>query len=52
MDETSGAEEEGLERTVFVNAAAYPSGKRARKGDMRTKFGGYGFQPIVVDLKD
>ncbi|KAL1694369.1 Metallo-dependent phosphatase-like protein [Schizophyllum commune] len=60
------------ERTVFVNAAAWPMGKMAWRevkgegetdadGDVnmgnaprkaKTPFGGPGFQPVVVDLKD
>ncbi|KAI5892653.1 Metallo-dependent phosphatase [Schizophyllum commune H4-8] len=60
------------ERTVFVNAAAWPMGKLAWRevkgegetdddGDVnmgnapkktKTPFGGPGFQPVVVDLKD
>ena len=42
-----------LERTVFVNAANYPSGPR-RKGPDGTSYGiGQGsFQPVIVDLLD
>ncbi|TRM64704.1 Metallo-dependent phosphatase-like protein [Schizophyllum amplum] len=45
------------ERTVFVNAAAWPMGRlsqRIAKSGMRATapFGGPGFQPVVVDLKD
>ncbi|TFK64997.1 Metallo-dependent phosphatase [Pluteus cervinus] len=43
---------EGVERTVFVNAANYPAGKRANKAGRAIRFGEYGFQPVVVDLKD
>ena len=42
-----------LDHTVFVNAANWPSGKRLRRDSWgRAKFGGAGFQPVVVDLKD
>ncbi|KAL1744456.1 Metallo-dependent phosphatase-like protein [Schizophyllum fasciatum] len=47
------------ERTVFVNAAAWPMGRLAQRevkaqegGKTKTPFGGPGFQPVVVDLKD
>ena len=41
------------EETIFVNAAAAPGGSRA-KGDDGTMvdFGGKGFQPILVDMRD
>jgi hypothetical protein len=49
----SGSEDVGpVERTVFVNAANYPSGKMAWRGTHRVPFAGPGFQPVVVDLKD
>jgi len=39
--------------TVFVNAANWPSGKRARDEDgSRILFGGSNFQPVIVDLLD
>ncbi|KAG6907199.1 hypothetical protein DXG01_009979 [Tephrocybe rancida] len=38
--------------TVFVNAATYPTGKRAWRRGHRIPFGGPGFQPVVVDLQD
>jgi len=39
-----------LEHTVFVNAANWPSGQRVRLNTQG--FGGAGFQPVVVDLKE
>lgn len=36
-------------RTVFVNASNLPSPSYGRK---RVPFGGPGFQPVIVDLKD
>jgi hypothetical protein len=49
-----GGEEIELEKTVFVNASNWPMGPLAsRYGDrMRSMFGGPGFQPVVVDLKE
>jgi hypothetical protein len=45
--------EPSLDHTVFVNAANWPSGKRVRRNSQgRAKFGGAGFQPVVVDLKE
>jgi len=41
-----------VERTVFVNAANYPTGKLAWRGTHRTPFAGPGIQPVVVDLRD
>jgi hypothetical protein len=42
-----------LDHTVFVNAANWPSGKTVRRDSKgRAKFGGAGFQPVVVDLKE
>ena len=41
-----------LAHTVFVNAANWPSGERIRREMGIVKFGGPGFQPVVVDLKD
>ncbi|KAF9558986.1 Metallo-dependent phosphatase [Agrocybe pediades] len=47
------------EHTVFVNGSAWPAGRRAARGGRgqnvfsgRAVFGGPGFQPVVVDLKD
>ncbi|KAF9034475.1 hypothetical protein BDZ89DRAFT_1130688 [Hymenopellis radicata] len=42
---------EGGDRTVFVNGANWPMGDRARLHRSH-QFGGPGFRPIVVDLKD
>jgi hypothetical protein len=41
-----------IERTVFVNAANYPTGKMAWRGTHKVPFAGPGVQPVVVDLKD
>ena len=41
-----------VERTVFVNAANWPMGSRARRNGVQSAFGGPGFQPVVVDLKE
>lgn len=50
---SSCSSDEPAERTVFVNAANWPSGPRAHsRGDGKVPFGGPGFQPIVVDLKE
>lgn len=51
--EESSPGEAALEKTVFINAASWPMGRNAfrRDGD-RPPFGGPGFQPVVVDLKD
>ncbi|KAK0195534.1 Metallo-dependent phosphatase-like protein [Armillaria mellea] len=43
---------EGGDRTVFVNAANWPMGRHAWGPNGRSPFGGPGFRPIVVDLKD
>jgi hypothetical protein len=52
-DQTQGEEEEHLDTTVFVNAANYPMGALAvRDGIRLSMFGGPGFQPVVVDLKE
>lgn len=41
------------ETTVFVNGANFPAGRLALRGGVRSKsFGGPGFQPVVVDLKE
>ncbi|KAL6307091.1 Metallo-dependent phosphatase-like protein [Sparassis latifolia] len=42
------------ERTVFVNAANWPMGSRARPapGESRIQFGERPFQPVIVDLLD
>ncbi|KAA1466626.1 Metallo-dependent phosphatase [Dentipellis sp. KUC8613] len=41
------------ECTVFVNAANWPAGRRRRGRDgLAVPFGGYGFQPVIVDLLD
>jgi hypothetical protein len=37
---------------VFVNAANYPTGKKAYRPGVRPQFGGPGFQAVVVDLMD
>ncbi|PFH46953.1 hypothetical protein AMATHDRAFT_68646 [Amanita thiersii Skay4041] len=39
-------------KTVFVNAANMPSGPNAIRNDRMVTFGGPGYQPVVVDLKD
>ncbi|KAG5649956.1 hypothetical protein H0H81_001321 [Sphagnurus paluster] len=55
MAERGGGEpQEGGTRdeTVFVNAACSPSGPSAWCGAQRVPFGGPGFQPIVIDLRD
>ncbi|KAJ8521804.1 hypothetical protein ONZ45_g1540 [Pleurotus djamor] len=40
-------------RTVFANAANWPSGPRmTREGGFRVPFAGPGFQPVIVDLRD
>ncbi|KAJ7098249.1 Metallo-dependent phosphatase-like protein [Mycena epipterygia] len=41
---------EGVEETLFVNAANWPSGPNARRTGTRVKMGGQGFQPVIVDL--
>lgn len=41
-----------IERTVFVNAANSPSGKRVNLNGAHVPIGGYGFQAVVVDMKD
>lgn len=41
-----------LEKTVFVNAANWPMGPRARRDGIKLIFGGPGFQAVVVDLKE
>ena len=41
-----------VERTVFVNAANYPSGRMGWRATHRVPFGGPGVQAVVVDLKD
>lgn len=41
-----------LEKTVFVNAANWPMGQRARRDGMKLMFGGPGFQAVVVDMKE
>jgi hypothetical protein len=38
--------------TVFVNAANWPAGPRARDHGVSTPFGGGDFVPVVVDLLD
>jgi hypothetical protein len=40
------------EKTVFVNAANWPMGPRARRDGMKLIFGGPGFQAVVVDMKE
>ncbi|KAF8153389.1 Metallo-dependent phosphatase-like protein [Crassisporium funariophilum] len=52
---TSNQEREtelSLERTVFVNAANWPSGSQIFRDGVKSDFGGPGFQAIVVDLKE
>ncbi|KAG7449563.1 Metallo-dependent phosphatase [Guyanagaster necrorhizus] len=51
---SSGSTEtpDGGDRTVFVNAANWPMGRHSWGPKGRTPFGGPGFRPIVVDLKD
>ncbi|KAF8159018.1 Metallo-dependent phosphatase-like protein [Pholiota molesta] len=44
--------ETALDTTVFVNAANYPTGKKAYRPGVRPLFGGPGFQAVVVDLMD
>ena len=39
-------------RSTFVNAAAWPMGPAAYYEGTKVGFGGYGFQPVVVDLKN
>ncbi|KAL0955416.1 hypothetical protein HGRIS_001663 [Hohenbuehelia grisea] len=41
-----------LGRTVIVNAANWPTGPRAWRDGANVPFGGIGFQPVIVDLKD
>ena len=48
-----------VSRTVFVNAANWPSGRHSWRattvgdhGKRKVPFGGPGFQAVVVDLKD
>ncbi|KAF8805464.1 hypothetical protein BYT27DRAFT_7258211 [Phlegmacium glaucopus] len=42
-----------LDHTVFVNAANWPAGERLHRDiSGRVKFGGLGFHPVVVDLKE
>jgi hypothetical protein len=48
----SAADATLIERTVFINAANYPTGKIAWRGTHKVPFAGPGFQPVVVDLKD
>jgi hypothetical protein len=58
--DSSDAQSSTGESTVFVNAANQPHGpnawrvlKKGVDGDkFRVPFGGPGFQPVVVDLKD
>ncbi len=52
-DELHEGFDEGVDYTVFVNGANYPMGHLAlRDGVNMNKFGGPGFQPIIVDLKE
>ncbi|KDQ63914.1 hypothetical protein JAAARDRAFT_51971 [Jaapia argillacea MUCL 33604] len=47
--------DEVIERTVFVNAANWPMGEKARAVKMavgQSEFGGPGFRPVIVDLLD
>ena len=42
-----------VDYTVFVNGANYPMGHLASRDGVKMKqFGGPGFQPIIVDLKE
>ena len=45
-------ENDDKERTVFANAANWPMGELSRRDGVKSPFGGPGFQPIVVDLKE
>lgn len=40
-----------VERTIFVNAANWPMGRAAARRGTGV-FGGPGFQPVIIDLKD
>lgn len=40
------------DRTVFVNAANWPTRHGVRGGDHKLQFGGPGCQPVIVDLLD
>jgi len=50
--DTETVEDDDKERTVFANAANWPMGELSRRDGVRSPFGGPGFQPIVVDLKE
>ncbi|KAG5642908.1 hypothetical protein DXG03_001915, partial [Asterophora parasitica] len=40
------------QETVFVNAANWPAGRSSWRGTYHIPFGGPGFQPVIVDLRD
>ncbi|KAG6905539.1 hypothetical protein DXG01_002087 [Tephrocybe rancida] len=43
---------DGAEQTVFVNASTFPAGRGEWRAGQRVPFGGPGFQPVIVDLRD
>jgi hypothetical protein len=50
---STNEEEEHRDTTVFVNGSNYPAGHLAVRDGVRLNiFGGPGFQPVVVDLKE
>ena len=53
-DDHHVSQDPNMEHTVFVNAANWPSGARARRDGIggKVRFGGAGFQPVVVDLEE
>ncbi|KAG6815465.1 hypothetical protein H0H87_001555 [Tephrocybe sp. NHM501043] len=58
IDERGGDECPGKDtanrkfKTVFVNAANYPTGKGAWRATQRVPSGGPGFQAVIVDVRD
>ncbi|KAG6905415.1 hypothetical protein DXG01_002849 [Tephrocybe rancida] len=44
--------DDGVEQTVFVNASTFPAGRGEWRTGQRVPFGGPGFQPVIVDLRD
>ncbi|KAG6852655.1 hypothetical protein C0991_010168 [Blastosporella zonata] len=48
-DETMAAPQA---ETVFVNASTFPMGRGEWRAGERVPFGGPGFQPVIVDLRD